>query len=113
MHCVTFCIEQQKEIIILDWLVYLVTRAVPILTGPFGSFSLQVGGGQVGGVGQIQIFSLNHTTPRMLKAFPLPSCILCVENVCAKESEESSENEEDCTFSPVQPAVCVGLQDGR
>ncbi|XP_040182993.1 rho guanine nucleotide exchange factor 10-like protein isoform X3 [Rana temporaria] len=73
---------------------------------------LWVGGGQVGGVGQIQIFSLNHTTPRMLKAFPLPSCILCVENVCAKESEDSSENEEDCTFSPVQPAVCVGLQDG-
>nr|DBA15720.1 TPA: hypothetical protein GDO54_003192 [Pyxicephalus adspersus] len=70
---------------------------------------LWVGGGQEGGVGQIQIFSLNHTSPRMLKAFPLPSCVLCVENVCAKEA---SENEEDCTFTPVQPAVCVGLQDG-
>ncbi|XP_018428706.1 PREDICTED: rho guanine nucleotide exchange factor 10-like protein [Nanorana parkeri] len=73
---------------------------------------LWVGGGQEGGVGQIQIFSLNHTSPRMLKAFPLPSCVLCVENVCAKEGEESEEKEEDCTFAPVQPAVCVGLQDG-
>ncbi|XP_073512265.1 rho guanine nucleotide exchange factor 10-like protein isoform X3 [Phyllobates terribilis] len=73
---------------------------------------LWVGGGQEDGAGQIQIFSLNHTTPRMLKAFPLPSCVLCVENVCSKASDEDGENQEDYTSTPVQPAVCVGLHDG-
>ncbi|XP_069597185.1 rho guanine nucleotide exchange factor 10-like protein isoform X1 [Ranitomeya imitator] len=73
---------------------------------------LWVGGGQEDGAGQIQIFSLNHTTPRMLKAFPLPSCVLCVENVCSKASAEDDDNQEDCTSAPVQPAVCVGLHDG-
>ncbi|KAM3922566.1 rho guanine nucleotide exchange factor 10-like protein isoform 1-T2 [Leptodactylus fuscus] len=73
---------------------------------------LWVGGGQEGGAGQIQIFSLNHTSPRMLKAFPLPSRVLCVENVCSKANEEGCENEEDYVSSTVQPAVCVGLQDG-
>ncbi|CAN2387995.1 Rho guanine nucleotide exchange factor [Pristimantis euphronides] len=73
---------------------------------------LWVGGGQEEGAGQIQIFSLNHTSPRMLKAFPLPSRVLCVENVCSKVNEEGCENEEDYISAPVQPAVCVGLQDG-
>ncbi|XP_069804717.1 rho guanine nucleotide exchange factor 10-like protein isoform X3 [Dendropsophus ebraccatus] len=71
---------------------------------------LWVGGGQQDGAGQIQIFSLNHTSPRMLKAFPLPSRVLCVENVCSKASDEGCE--EDYASTPVQPAVCVGLQDG-
>ncbi|XP_040278962.1 rho guanine nucleotide exchange factor 10-like protein isoform X1 [Bufo bufo] len=73
---------------------------------------LWVGGGQEDGPGQIQIFSLNHTSPRMLKAFPLPSRVLCVENVCGKVNDEGCENEEDYVSAPVQPAVCVGLQDG-
>ncbi|XP_056397614.1 rho guanine nucleotide exchange factor 10-like protein isoform X2 [Hyla sarda] len=73
---------------------------------------LWVGGGQQDGAGQIQIFSLNHTAPRMLKAFPLPSRVLCVENVSSRLSDEGSENEEDYVSAPVQPAVCVGLQDG-
>lgn len=73
---------------------------------------LWVGGGQEGGAGQIQIFSLNHTSPRMLKAFPLPSRVLCVENVCSKVNDEGSDKEDDYASSSVQPAVCVGLQDG-
>ncbi|KAM4016581.1 rho guanine nucleotide exchange factor 10-like protein isoform 2-T4 [Anomaloglossus baeobatrachus] len=73
---------------------------------------LWVGGGQEDGAGQIQIFSLNHTTPRMLKAFPLPARVLCVENVCSKASDEDGESEEDGSCAPVQPAVCVGLHDG-
>ncbi|KAM4703509.1 rho guanine nucleotide exchange factor 10-like protein [Rhinophrynus dorsalis] len=73
---------------------------------------LWVGGGQKGGAGQIQIFSLNHTYPRMLKAFPLPSCVLCVENVCTRANTEGSENEEEYTSVSARPAVCFGLQDG-
>ncbi|XP_018082028.1 rho guanine nucleotide exchange factor 10-like protein isoform X3 [Xenopus laevis] len=73
---------------------------------------LWVGGGQVGGAGQIQIFSLNHTSPRMLKAFPLPSCVLCVENVSSRESEGTDEREEESAAGSMRPAVCVGLQDG-
>ncbi|XP_075046729.1 rho guanine nucleotide exchange factor 10-like protein isoform X1 [Mixophyes fleayi] len=73
---------------------------------------LWVGGGQEEGVGQVQIFSLNHTSPRMLKAFPLPSRVLCVENVCCKTSDEGGENEEDFMSAPVHPSVCVGLEDG-
>ncbi|XP_063798183.1 rho guanine nucleotide exchange factor 10-like protein isoform X2 [Pseudophryne corroboree] len=71
-----------------------------------------VGGGQEEGAGQIQIFSLNHTSPRMLKAFPLPSRVLCVENVSGKMGEEDGESEEDFMSAPVQPSVCVGLEDG-
>ncbi|XP_053307873.1 rho guanine nucleotide exchange factor 10-like protein [Spea bombifrons] len=71
---------------------------------------LWLGGGQVDGVGQIQIFSLNHTSPRMMKAFPLPSRVLCVENVHSQS--ESAEKEEEYISATVCPAVCVGLQDG-
>ncbi|XP_031760708.1 rho guanine nucleotide exchange factor 10-like protein isoform X5 [Xenopus tropicalis] len=74
---------------------------------------LWVGGGQVGGAGHIQIFSLNHTSPRMLKAFPLPSCVLCVENVCPRAPEGNDErDEEESAAGSARPAVCVGLQDG-
>ncbi|XP_075462104.1 rho guanine nucleotide exchange factor 10-like protein isoform X3 [Ascaphus truei] len=73
---------------------------------------LWVGGGQAGGIGQIQIFSLNHTSPRMMKAFPLPSHVLCVENVCVTWAKEGGENEEECTSVSARPTVCVGLQDG-
>ncbi|KAM9299190.1 rho guanine nucleotide exchange factor 10-like protein [Gastrophryne carolinensis] len=73
---------------------------------------LWVGGGQEGGGGQIQIFSLNHTSPRMLKAFPLPAHVLCVEGARAKEAEEGEGEESAAGEGSAQPAVCVGLQDG-
>ncbi|KAG8431469.1 hypothetical protein GDO86_018618 [Hymenochirus boettgeri] len=73
---------------------------------------LWVGGGQGGDMGQIQIFSLNHPSPRMLKAFPLPSCVLCVENVCPRPPVEDNEKEEEVLSGSTCPAVCVGLQDG-
>ncbi|CAH2318419.1 rho guanine nucleotide exchange factor 10 isoform X2 [Pelobates cultripes] len=72
---------------------------------------LWLGGGQVDGAGQVQIFSLNHTSPRMMKAFPLPSRVLCVENLCAPSAMESVEVEESYSAT-TSPAVCVGLQDG-
>ncbi|KAM4650704.1 rho guanine nucleotide exchange factor 10-like protein isoform 2-T3 [Discoglossus pictus] len=73
---------------------------------------LWAGGGQVDGPGHIQIFSMNHTSPRMMKAFPLPSRVLCVENVSDKPSVEGDENEEDFMSVSARPAACVGLQDG-
>ncbi|KAM8927225.1 rho guanine nucleotide exchange factor 10-like protein isoform 1-T1 [Pelodytes ibericus] len=73
---------------------------------------LWLGGGQADGPGQIQIFSLNHTSPRMNKAFPLPSRVLCVETLCAQASGEDGEKLEDYGSATMCPAVCVGLQDG-
>uniref|UniRef100_A0A8C5N0E9 Rho guanine nucleotide exchange factor 10 like n=1 Tax=Leptobrachium leishanense TaxID=445787 RepID=A0A8C5N0E9_9ANUR len=72
---------------------------------------LWLGGGLDEGAGQIQIFSLNHTSPRMMKAFPLPSRVLCMDNLCSQTSPESPEHEEDYGAT-MCPAVCVGLQDG-
>nr|XP_033777326.1 rho guanine nucleotide exchange factor 10-like protein isoform X2 [Geotrypetes seraphini] len=77
---------------------------------------LWVGGGQDGGAGQLQIFSLNHPVPRTVKSVLLDSRVMCIEHIPQRSSAEEVK-EEECRvtagpFSSARPAVCLGLQNG-
>ncbi|XP_040049061.2 rho guanine nucleotide exchange factor 10-like protein isoform X2 [Gasterosteus aculeatus] len=60
--------------------------------------------------GQVQIFSLNRATPRLVKTVPLSSPVLCLEYV--KEPCPSTEEREAPSAAKIGNIICVGLQDG-
>lgn len=72
------------------------------------------GGGGSSNHGQVEIFSLNRATPRLVKTIPLRVPVLCLEYV--KEpcpSTEDKEPEKIQTAAKIGNIICVGLQDGR
>lgn len=77
----------------------------------------QVGGGQEGAGGQVEIFSLNRPSPRTVKSFPLAAPVLCMEYIPEPEEGESRDGEESRRAADasagVHPTICLGLQDGR
>lgn len=81
----------------------------------FCSHAAQVaGGGGSSNHGQVEIFSLNRATPRLVKILPLRSAVLCLEYV----KEPCLSTVEKDANKPQSPAkigniICVGLQDGR
>nr|XP_046252335.1 rho guanine nucleotide exchange factor 10-like protein isoform X2 [Scatophagus argus] len=67
------------------------------------------GGG--GSYGQVNIFSLNRTTPHLVKTFSLRAPVLCLEYV--KEPGPSTEGKEAEKHAfKMGNIICVGLQDG-
>ncbi|XP_062422147.1 rho guanine nucleotide exchange factor 10-like protein isoform X2 [Pungitius pungitius] len=60
--------------------------------------------------GQVEIFSLNRATPRLVKTVPLSSPVLCLEYV--KEPCPSTEEREAQSAAKIGNIICVGLQDG-
>lgn len=76
---------------------------------------LQVGGGQEGAGGQVEIFSLNRSVPRTVKSFPVPAPVLCMEFIPEPQPEDPGEPGTAPELAPhgPHPAVCLGLQDGR
>ncbi|KAG7224341.1 hypothetical protein INR49_004648 [Caranx melampygus] len=69
------------------------------------------GGGGFSTHGQVEIFSLNRTTPRLVKTIPLRAPALCLEYVkepCPSEQEEA----EKAQIVAMGNIICVGLQDG-
>uniref|UniRef100_A0A673TD64 Rho guanine nucleotide exchange factor 10-like protein n=1 Tax=Suricata suricatta TaxID=37032 RepID=A0A673TD64_SURSU len=76
--------------------------------------SLQVGGGQEGAGGQVEIFSLNRPSPRTVKSFPLAAPVLCMEYIPEPEEGESRDESQAAAEPPatVHPTICLGLQDG-
>lgn len=82
---------------------------IPAFPGP------QVGGGQEGAGGQVEIFSLNRSVPRTVKSFPVPAPVLCMEFIPEPHPEDPAEPgmPPDPAPSPPHPTVCLGLQDGR
>ncbi|NXY17898.1 ARGAL protein, partial [Atrichornis clamosus] len=75
---------------------------------------LWVGGGQEGGGGQVEIFSLNRSVPRTVKSFPVASQVLCMEYIPEPDPGDPAEppNPPEPAPSSPHPAVCLGLQDG-
>lgn len=79
----------------------------------------QVGGGQEGAGGQVEIFSLNRPSPRTVKSFPLASPVLCMEYIPEPEGGENGDGDGDESHTAadpsaaVRPTICLGLQDGR
>ncbi|XP_071331251.1 rho guanine nucleotide exchange factor 10-like protein isoform X2 [Trachinotus anak] len=70
------------------------------------------GGGGVSSHGQLEIFSLNRATPRLVKTIPLRSSILCLEYVkepCPSTEEEAEKAQNAAKMGNI---ICVGLQDG-
>ncbi|KAM8753703.1 rho guanine nucleotide exchange factor 10-like protein isoform 2-T2 [Acanthopagrus schlegelii] len=64
--------------------------------------------------GQVEIFSLNRATPRLVKTVPLRSPVLCLEYVkepCPNEEENKAEKAQ--TAAKIGNIICVGLQDGN
>ncbi|KAM8864187.1 rho guanine nucleotide exchange factor 10-like protein isoform 3-T3 [Spinachia spinachia] len=60
--------------------------------------------------GQVEIFSLNRATPRLVKTVPLSSCVLCLEYV--KEPCPITEETEAQPAAKIGNIICVGLQNG-
>lgn len=79
----------------------------------------QVGGGQEGAGGQVEIFSLNRPSPRTVKSFPLAAPVLCMEYIPEPEEGESGDGDAEESHTATDPSaaahptVCLGLQDGR
>uniref|UniRef100_A0A4X2KRR7 DH domain-containing protein n=1 Tax=Vombatus ursinus TaxID=29139 RepID=A0A4X2KRR7_VOMUR len=76
---------------------------------------LWVAGGQDGAGGQVEIFSLNRPTPRMVKSFPVASPVLCMEYIPEKNEEDEDRESGGAAPDPssvVHPTICLGLQDG-
>ncbi|KAM6434919.1 rho guanine nucleotide exchange factor 10-like protein isoform 2-T2 [Liasis olivaceus] len=75
---------------------------------------LWVGGGQEGAGGQVEIFSLNRSVPRIVRSFPVASRVLCLEYISERTEEERAEDSPPAADQPfpAQPALCLGLQDG-
>lgn len=63
----------------------------------------------------MEIFSLNRAVPRTVKSFPVASQVLCMEYIPERNGEEKVEDSQPAPDPPLlpQPAICLGLQDGR
>ncbi|KAM9751034.1 rho guanine nucleotide exchange factor 10-like protein isoform 1-T1 [Menidia menidia] len=62
--------------------------------------------------GQVQIFSLNRATPRLVKTVPLRAPVLCLEYVrepCPSTDQEADQVQNDAKAGNI---ICAGLQDG-
>ncbi|RMB91802.1 hypothetical protein DUI87_32032 [Hirundo rustica rustica] len=89
----------------------------PVLCCHIPAFSskaldLQVGGGQEGAGGQVEIFSLNRSVPRTVKSFPVPAPVLCMEFIPEPPAQDPAEPGTAPEPHGPHPAVCLGLQDG-
>ncbi|XP_010874041.2 rho guanine nucleotide exchange factor 10-like protein isoform X4 [Esox lucius] len=64
--------------------------------------------------GQVEIFSLNRSTPRAVKSIQLGAPVLCLDHVtepCPREEQEEGEVAAKST-ARTGNTICVGLQDG-
>ncbi|XP_051895401.1 rho guanine nucleotide exchange factor 10-like protein isoform X3 [Pristis pectinata] len=72
---------------------------------------LWIGSGREQGQGQVDLFSLNRSTPRHVKSFQVTSRVLCMEYIPQKVR---GEEDIDCPLekSADNPVIVMGLQDG-
>ncbi|XP_069775092.1 rho guanine nucleotide exchange factor 10-like protein isoform X2 [Narcine bancroftii] len=72
---------------------------------------LWIGSGREQGQGQVDLFSLNRSTPRHVKSFQVTSRVLCMEYIPQKFR---GEEDVDCPWekSAGNPVIVLGLQDG-
>lgn len=64
--------------------------------------------------GQVEIFSLNRSTPRMVKSIQMGAPVLCLDHVmepCPTEEEEGEAAVK--STARTGNTICVGLQDGK
>ncbi|XP_066527722.1 rho guanine nucleotide exchange factor 10-like protein isoform X2 [Hoplias malabaricus] len=63
--------------------------------------------------GQVEIFSLNRSTPRSVKTFPLGSPVLSLEYVTEPNTADEDEGFAAEGLARIGNTICVGLQDGN
>ncbi|KAK2850779.1 hypothetical protein Q5P01_007055 [Channa striata] len=71
------------------------------------------GGGGNSNHGQVEIFSLNRATPRLVKTVPVRASVLCLEYVkepCPSAEEKQAEKPQSA--AKIGNIICAGLQDG-
>ena len=68
-------------------------------------------GGKCQSQGQLEILSLNHTAPRLVKSIQVGAPVLCLEYVT--EHCATTEGQEAPGAAKTGNTICVGLQDGR
>ncbi|XP_042562538.1 rho guanine nucleotide exchange factor 10-like protein, partial [Clupea harengus] len=74
---------------------------------------LWVGSREADSRGQVDIFSLNRATPRLVKSFPVGAPALCLEYVTRPERGDSEEDGGDAEgLAKIGNTICVGLSDG-
>ncbi|CAN9511965.1 unnamed protein product [Ophioblennius macclurei] len=74
---------------------------------------LWVAAGGEGSQGQIEIFSLNRTTPRAVKSLQVGSAVRCLDYVPEPSPTEETEAGVNKAPAGIGSNVCVGLDDGR
>ncbi|MGH0132406.1 UNVERIFIED_CONTAM: hypothetical protein FKN15_049794 [Acipenser sinensis] len=62
--------------------------------------------------GQVEIFSLNRSTPRAVKSFQVGAPVLCLAYVPEESQSEEGESGAAERTSMVGNTICLGLQDG-
>nr|XP_020485961.1 rho guanine nucleotide exchange factor 10-like protein [Labrus bergylta] len=80
---------------------------------PQGYLWVAGGGSSSNHSGEVEIFSLNRSAPRLVKTVPLRAPVLCLEYV--KEPSafmEEREAEKTQSAAKIGNIICVGLQDG-
>ncbi|XP_078281813.1 rho guanine nucleotide exchange factor 10-like protein isoform X2 [Rhinoraja longicauda] len=72
---------------------------------------LWIGSGREQGQGQVDLFSLNRSSPRLVKSFQVSSGVLCMEYI---PQQLRSEMDTDCPLEKPadNPIIILGLQDG-
>ncbi|XP_051281958.1 rho guanine nucleotide exchange factor 10-like protein isoform X3 [Dicentrarchus labrax] len=88
----------------------LLTCKLPVFSSKTQTLKVAAGGG-TSNHGQVDIFSLNRATPRLVKTVPMRAPVLCLEYV--KELCPSTEKEakKAHTAAKIGNIICVGLQD--
>ncbi|XP_029947589.1 rho guanine nucleotide exchange factor 10-like protein isoform X2 [Salarias fasciatus] len=74
---------------------------------------LWVAAGGEGSQGQIEIFSLNRTTPRAVKSLQVGSAVRCLDYVPEPSPTEEMEAGVNKAPAGIGSSICVGLDDGR
>uniref|UniRef100_A0A674BA70 Rho guanine nucleotide exchange factor 10 like n=1 Tax=Salmo trutta TaxID=8032 RepID=A0A674BA70_SALTR len=97
--------------------VVQLTIMVHVMSNPslgFKSRSRPVASGGDRNHGQVEIFSLNRSTPRMVKSIQMGAPVLCLDHVmepCPTEEEEGEAAVK--STARTGNTICVGLQDGN
>ncbi|TKS77870.1 Rho guanine nucleotide exchange factor 10-like protein [Collichthys lucidus] len=90
----------------------LLTCKLPIFSTKTHTLKVTGGGGR-SNHGQVEIFSLDRATPRLVKTIPMKAPVLCLEYVkepCPSADEMQAEKAQ--TAAKIGNIICVGLEDG-
>lgn len=105
------CCKNLKCVCVWSLTVTRVTSWVPLVVFFYLHGSQVAGGGGASSQPQLQIFSLNRSSPRLVKTVATRADVLCLEYV--REGRGGTAAPEAQTGATTGSIICAGLQDGR